>query len=84
MSFAASGEKLLTNLGSAFLNSINCGVRALVQRAKRTGKTLAAKILAAVLQTDVYRVDLPQSLISTSARQRRISVNSWRALKSWT
>ena len=51
-------EKLLVNLGSAFINSINCGVRALFNGPSGTGKTLAAKILAAVLQTDVYRVDL--------------------------
>lgn len=51
-------EKLLANLGTAFSNSINCGVRALFNGPSGTGKTLAAKILAAVLQTDVYRVDL--------------------------
>jgi hypothetical protein len=51
-------EKLLGNLGAAFRNSMNCGVRALFNGPSGTGKTLAAKILAAVLQTDVYRVDL--------------------------
>jgi len=51
-------ERLLANLGAAFRNSMNCGVRALFNGPSGTGKTLAAKILAAVLQTDVYRVDL--------------------------
>jgi len=51
-------EKLLVNLGPAFHNTLNCGVRALFNGPSGTGKTLAAKILAAVLQTDVYRVDL--------------------------
>jgi AAA+ superfamily predicted ATPase len=51
-------ERLLENLGAAFRNSMNRGVRALFNGPSGTGKTLAAKILAAVLQTDVYRVDL--------------------------
>jgi hypothetical protein len=51
-------ERLLHSLGAGFRNSINCGVRALFNGPSGTGKTLAAKILAAVLQTDVYRVDL--------------------------
>ena len=51
-------EKLLANLGPAFHSAMNCGVRALFNGPSGTGKTLAAKILAAVLQTDVYRVDL--------------------------
>ncbi|MFN2416334.1 MAG: ATP-binding protein [Pyrinomonadaceae bacterium] len=51
-------ERLLANLGTGFRNSVNCGVRALFNGPSGTGKTLAAKILAAVLQADVYRVDL--------------------------
>jgi SpoVK/Ycf46/Vps4 family AAA+-type ATPase len=51
-------ERLLANLGAGFRNSINCGVRALFNGPSGTGKTLAAKVLAAVLQSDVYRVDL--------------------------
>ncbi|MDT7689979.1 MAG: hypothetical protein QOE46_2738 [Acidobacteriota bacterium] len=51
-------ERLLANLGAGFRNSINCGVRALFNGASGTGKTLAAKVLASVLQSDVYRVDL--------------------------
>jgi hypothetical protein len=51
-------ERLLGHLGRGFSNSANCGVRALFNGPSGTGKTLAAKILAAVLQTDVYRVDL--------------------------
>jgi AAA+ superfamily predicted ATPase len=51
-------ERLLSNLGAGFRNSINRGVRALFNGPSGTGKTLAAKVLASVLQTDVYRVDL--------------------------
>jgi SpoVK/Ycf46/Vps4 family AAA+-type ATPase len=51
-------ERLLRNLGAGFRNSINCGVRALFNGPSGTGKTLAAKVLAAVLQSDVYRLDL--------------------------
>ena len=51
-------ERLLNHLGKGFANSINRGVRALFNGPSGTGKTLAAKILAAVLQMDVYRVDL--------------------------
>jgi hypothetical protein len=51
-------ERLLASLDGAFRKSMNCGVRALFNGPSGTGKTLAAKILAAVLETDVYRVDL--------------------------
>jgi hypothetical protein len=51
-------ERLLDHLGAGFRNSITCGVRALFNGPSGTGKTLAAKILASVLQSDVYRVDL--------------------------
>jgi SpoVK/Ycf46/Vps4 family AAA+-type ATPase len=51
-------ERLLASLGAGFRNSVNCGVRALFNGPSGTGKTLAAKVLAAVLQSDVYRLDL--------------------------
>ena len=51
-------EQLNAQLGQAFNNSSNCGVRALFTGKSGTGKTLAAKILAAELGMDVYRVDL--------------------------
>jgi ATPase family associated with various cellular activities (AAA) len=51
-------EQLLNHLGPAFKNSSNCGVRALFTGRSGTGKTLAAKILAAELGMDIYRVDL--------------------------
>lgn len=51
-------EQLLNNLGPAFKNSSNCGVRALFTGRSGTGKTLAAKILAAEVGMDIYRVDL--------------------------
>ncbi|MBX2998657.1 MAG: ATP-binding protein [Caldilineaceae bacterium] len=51
-------ERLLDHLGSAFGSSANRGVRALFSGASGTGKTLAARILAAELGMDLYRVDL--------------------------
>jgi hypothetical protein len=51
-------ERLLPHLGSAFAGSRNRGVRALLSGASGTGKTLAAKIIAAELGMDLYRVDL--------------------------
>ncbi len=51
-------EQLLDQLGQAFQNSSNCGVRALFTGRSGTGKTLAAKILASELGMDIYRVDL--------------------------
>jgi hypothetical protein len=42
---------------SATLTS-NCGVRALFRGPSGTGKTLAARLLASVLQADLYRLDL--------------------------
>lgn len=50
-------EQLLDQLSPAFSNSAR-GVRALFSGASGTGKTLAAKILAAELGVDIYRVDL--------------------------
>ncbi|MCA9968899.1 MAG: ATP-binding protein [Anaerolineales bacterium] len=51
-------EQLLAHLGRAFGSSANRGVRALFTGSSGTGKTLAAKILAAELEMELYRVDL--------------------------
>ncbi|ARA94259.1 hypothetical protein AWN76_014595 [Rhodothermaceae bacterium RA] len=51
-------ERLLERLGPAFGSSMNRGVRALFAGPSGTGKTLAARILAAELGMDLYRVDL--------------------------
>jgi ATPase family associated with various cellular activities (AAA) len=51
-------ERLLDRVGRGFRASGNRGVRALFTGASGTGKTLAARILAAELGLDVYRVDL--------------------------
>lgn len=51
-------ETLLEHLGSAFGNNATPGVRALFAGPSGTGKTLAAKILAAEVGMDLYRVDL--------------------------
>lgn len=50
-------ERLLAHLGQGFAGA-NRGVRALFSGASGTGKTLAAKVLAAELGMDLYRVDL--------------------------
>ncbi|MEI7905859.1 MAG: ATP-binding protein, partial [Bacteroidota bacterium] len=51
-------ERLLDYLGVGFGTKQNRGVRALFTGGSGTGKTLAAKILAAELNMDLYRVDL--------------------------
>ncbi|MGA7733165.1 MAG: ATP-binding protein [Chloroflexia bacterium] len=51
-------ERLLAHLGPAFNANANHGVRALFSGSSGTGKTLAARILAAELGMDLYRVDL--------------------------
>jgi SpoVK/Ycf46/Vps4 family AAA+-type ATPase len=51
-------ERLLDRLGRRFGASANRGVRALFTGTSGTGKTLAARILGAALDLDVYRVDL--------------------------
>ena len=51
-------ELLLEHLGPAFQSNSNRGVRALFSGASGTGKTYAARILAAELGQDLYRVDL--------------------------
>jgi hypothetical protein len=51
-------ERLPSHLGRAFHRSTGCGVRALFTGGSGAGKTLAARILAAELGMDLYRVDL--------------------------
>lgn len=51
-------ERLLDRLGPAYGRSANRGVRALFSGRSGTGKTMAARILAAELGMDLYRVDL--------------------------
>ncbi len=51
-------EQLAPHLGTAFPGAVNPGVRALFNGPSGNGKTLAAKVLAGVLQMDLYRVDL--------------------------
>jgi hypothetical protein len=51
-------ERLQEHLSNAFVHGLNCGVRSLFIGPSGTGKTLAARILAAELGMDVYRVDL--------------------------
>ncbi len=51
-------ERVLDTLGRAFDSNSNRGVRALFSGASGTGKTLAARILAAEIGMDLYRVDL--------------------------
>ncbi|MEM7011203.1 MAG: ATP-binding protein [Verrucomicrobiota bacterium] len=50
-------EQLLERLGPAY-DTGNTGVRALFTGSSGTGKTLASKLLAAVMGKDIYRVDL--------------------------
>jgi hypothetical protein len=51
-------ERMLPRLGPAFGRNSNRGVRALFTGASGTGKTYGARILAAELGMDLYRVDL--------------------------
>ena len=51
-------EKLLGQVGLAFKHNLNRGVRAMFSGVSGTGKTLAARALAGILQMDIYRVDL--------------------------
>jgi AAA+ superfamily predicted ATPase len=51
-------ESLREQAGRAFTRNLNRGVRAMFSGPSGTGKTLAARVLAAVLQMDLYRVDL--------------------------
>jgi hypothetical protein len=51
-------ERLGARLGRAFAGNAHRGVRALFTGPSGTGKTLAARILAAEIGKDLYRVDL--------------------------
>ncbi len=51
-------ERLHTSVGAALGQQLNTGVRALFTGPSGTGKTLAARLLASVLQKDLYRLDL--------------------------
>jgi ATPase family protein associated with various cellular activities (AAA) len=51
-------ERLSGVVGTALAGQLNTGVRALFGGPSGTGKTLAARILASVLQMDLYRIDL--------------------------
>ncbi len=51
-------ERLRDHVGPALESQLNCGVRALFAGPSGTGKTMAARILAATLQMDLYRLDL--------------------------
>ena len=51
-------ERLREHAGIAFRHTLNQGVRAMFSGPSGTGKTLAARVLAAVLHMDLYRVDL--------------------------
>lgn len=51
-------ERLAASLSAATGLQSNCGVRALFRGPSGTGKTLAARLLAGVLQMDLYRLDL--------------------------
>jgi hypothetical protein len=51
-------ERLRETVGSALMSQLNPGVRALFSGPSGTGKTLAARLLASVLQMDLYQLDL--------------------------
>ncbi len=51
-------EHLPTAVGAVLTSQVNTGVRALFTGPSGTGKTLAARLLAAQLQMDIYRLDL--------------------------
>lgn len=51
-------ERLLEHLGMRYTAGANRGVRAMLSGPSGTGKTLSTRILAAVLEMDLYRVDL--------------------------
>jgi hypothetical protein len=51
-------EHLQGGVGAVLGGQLNNGVRALFTGPSGTGKTLAARLLASVLQMDVYRIDL--------------------------
>jgi hypothetical protein len=51
-------EALRDHVGTTLGSQLNCGVRALFAGPSGTGKTMAAKLLAATLEMDLYRLDL--------------------------
>ncbi|HEY3500583.1 MAG TPA: ATP-binding protein [Polyangiaceae bacterium] len=51
-------ERLGAGVGEALARGLNVGVRALFQGPSGTGKTLAARLVAAALGKELYRVDL--------------------------
>jgi ATPase family associated with various cellular activities (AAA) len=51
-------ESLKAAAGPSLGGSLNCGVRALFSGPSGTGKTMAARLLAASLGMDLYRLDL--------------------------
>ena len=51
-------ERLRQSVGEVLGSQLNAGVRALFNGTSGTGKTLAARLLAASLQKDLYRLDL--------------------------
>lgn len=51
-------ERLREGVGPSLGRQLNCGVRALLAGPSGTGKTLAARLLAASLGLDLYRLDL--------------------------
>ena len=51
-------ERLVDSLSTAPGAQLNAGVRALFRGPSGTGKSLAAQLLASVLQMDLYRLDL--------------------------
>jgi hypothetical protein len=51
-------ERLQHHAGPALGHQLNCGVRALFTGPSGTGKTMAARLLAAALEVDLYRLDL--------------------------
>jgi len=51
-------ENLRNHVGAGLRGQLQAGVRALFNGTSGTGKTYAARLLAAVLQKDIYRLDL--------------------------
>lgn len=51
-------ENLRNHVGSGLRGQLQTGVRALFNGASGTGKTYAARLFAAALQKDIYRLDL--------------------------
>lgn len=51
-------EHLRGQVGESLAAQMNAGVRALFRGASGTGKTLSARLLAAALRKDLYRIDL--------------------------